>query len=604
MPITVTLQPGYIQKDLFFAALKVQLEIFNESQDPRCFESPQIIEKNNTLCLTSSAKNSTLVTHFYDQMKKAQLYTPWEKARAQSPFQLNDTGKREAKLATFDKYQLANFLAAITVQFKEDMSVFLSQEEIKQQMAELKISEGQLLLASANVLQAVFAPLGEMAHDEETQIIYGFCTSAITKFCLKDNMVPPPGDTLESACDAMLHQISLTLTQPIGEEKAYGGMLGKDTPTDKMKGMLLGTELAFDLNNIAIPPGAYQIPDACFSIQENWSETKIFYHFLHSNQAFLRQLDNHWTNPALCQIAFKRLYQAIQQDSRYPSWLKEKTKFIELINSISEHDTWILLQEKQIITEIQRLNKKPDELIDFFYALLLIKPNYNSPPSEDENGLITALILADIVDRSTNFTEKQVLLLLLNSQLPLYSKLHFSAAIAENMQQGLFFKNNLALGLSSFIDASPENIYSKVERFLFNANPEGIKFKKAPHALVYYCMRANQEHTEFKKGFVLLIPFLIRTGIACDLKCFFSKSSPDESEIRGCLEYLDDLDLSENQKNNFRKFLKELNCNQSYRDRIGSEITFDGNNKHVIWQLPASPTTVTGTLSPLTLPKK
>ena len=331
MPQSVTLKADYTQKDLFFAAVQVQLEEFKKTQDPRCFESPTISEEDieGNVILGSSEKHSNLVTNFYDDMKAASSYEAWEKVRAQSPFRLNAQGKREAKLSTFNKYELANFLAAIVLQFKEDMTVFLSQAGVRQQMDDLGISDGQLMLASTNVLQAIFAPLGEMAiDDEETRIIYGFCTSASTKFCLKDSMVPQPGDTIESVYDAMLKQISLTLTQPIGEEKCYGGMLGKSTPMEIMEGMLLGTELTYHEENISVPRGSYHIPDKSFFPAEGLGDEEIFKHVLLSNLTFLKQGNNHQTDYVFHKIMSQRLWEAFFKDKRCPTWLINKKEIL------------------------------------------------------------------------------------------------------------------------------------------------------------------------------------------------------------------------------------------------------------------------------------
>ena len=327
MPHSVTLQAGYTQKDLFFAAVRVQLEEFKKTQNPRCFESPTISEEDieGNVILSSSEKHPTLVTNFYDDMKVAFFYEAWEKVRAQSPFRLNEDGKREAKLSTFNKVQLANFLAAIILQFKKDMTLFLSQPDVKKEMERLNISDGQLTIAASNTLQAIFAPLEEMAiEDEETRILYGFCTAATTKFCLQDSMVPAPGDTIDSACDAMLRQVSLTLTQPIGEEKCYGNMLGKDTPMSKMEGALLGTELTYNEKNISIPKGSYYISDKSFRPAEELNDEEIFQHVVLLNLNFLKQVNHHETHGVFRKIMLQRLWGAFFTDKRCPVWLKNK----------------------------------------------------------------------------------------------------------------------------------------------------------------------------------------------------------------------------------------------------------------------------------------
>lgn len=335
MPHSVTLEAGYTQKDLFFAALRVQLEEFARTQDPRCFESPIISEEDveGPVVLSSSEKSARLVTRFYDRMRNAVRYNAWEEVRDHSPFQFNTDGKREAKLSTFSKYQLANFLSAIILQFKLDMTEFLSYSDIQEEMSRLKISHGQLMLAASNTLQAIFAPLGEMAmQDEETRIIYGFCTAAITKFCLKDAMVPQPGDTIESACDAMLRQVSLTLTQPIGTEKYYGGMLGNDTPVSRMEGALLGTELVYNEEAISIPSGFYYIPEDSFNLDESLSDEEVFKHVLLLNLNFINQVNNVDVNEVFQKIIFQRLWNAFFEDVRCPEWLINKKEiFLSMI---------------------------------------------------------------------------------------------------------------------------------------------------------------------------------------------------------------------------------------------------------------------------------
>lgn len=572
MPQFVTLKAEYTQKDLFFTALEVQFEEFKKTQDPRCFESPRIVTQGDgSLILNSAEKDTALVSHFYDAMKRAKKNNDWEAVRQQSPFQLNAKRKREAKLNTFNKYQLANFLSAIILQFQKDMTDFLSQDDIRKKMQKYSISENQLMLAASNVLQPIFAPLGEMAvDDEQTRIIYGFCTAAITKFCLRDGMVPQPKDTLDGACDAMLRQVSLTLTQPIGAEKFYGGMLGKDTPMDKMDGALLGTELHYEQNNISIQRSFYVIPAASFLIEENSNDEKILAHILSSNLDFLNQADSQQLDPALLKIIAQRLCIAFLDDSRCPEWIRDRKEillnkfdlcelFFNMLNRLSNASHGIEYELSSLIKETLLVLTKEAELIF-------------SDAKTNVYAIMESMIkrLSGLIGLYRN--EKT-----LNAQLCLAIAARvqiFIYSIPDSMLNSPEFFDDLKVAIEEPLSLG--KIIEPKKNFLDEV------FKKA--------FNSSLSGDEFIIFFKDLVHFSLNTGMAIDFKKLFTGVVIAENSIDSCRTYIQSLPIAPEQKRAFNFGLSKVSVVSSEK----------------IWRLPfmhykmatSSPTTVARPVSP------
>lgn len=289
---SVALSAGYTQKDLFFAAVFVQINDYKQTHDARSLESPRVETlEDGGIILHSASRSSENVKAFKDVVKKSPVYLPWKEVRDKYPLTLNaENNKWEGELSTFNKDKLADFLAQFILQFQCDMVLFFS-EEIKDQLQAEDISA--FILCAATILAHVISPSGGKTANDEASAIYSFCGIAVNKFTDKELMIPAPTDTVESCCDAMLRLVSSTLTQPIGNEKAYGGMLGKaprkspeeneagETPENKMSNLLEGYDelspvlVRQAIANVAIPKLPYRISDKSFRPDDALSDEEI-----------------------------------------------------------------------------------------------------------------------------------------------------------------------------------------------------------------------------------------------------------------------------------------------------------------------------------------
>lgn len=273
--------------------------------------------------------------------------------------------------------------------------------------------------------------------------------------------------------------------------------------------------------------------------------------------------------------------------------------------------------EESISTDLRKAAKYSEDLNAFVVSLIPSNETEENKTSKkinfsenfwigsNINEYAVCAILIDIVNKHDAFSRKASLLALLNSDLPFYSKLRFIGTIAKHSPKRLWHRADvyaLLFNLENFNNVSPENISAKLKAFLDAQNPDNIRFHNLSHAMEFFVLRAILAQEGLYETFKNLVPFLIKTGIICDLEKFFSylNSSSLEKEITNCRIYLncDEIKLSPQQKNIFSAFLDKIDpeCDCLRENRVNASTTLV--NKSSLWRIP-SPITVAGSITPL-----
>lgn len=283
MPITVTLQPGYTKKDLFLAAIRVQLENYHLSDESeskhannaRIFESPSVrYLDGDAIEISTNPHTSDAVTIFNQLTKTAShKYVEWREVYHHYPFQWDMKDALNMDLSVFTKQQLADYLVSFITLFKE---FWKDIESILKQKEDMQMSSS-LILSLAVFLKSMLTPMGPLS-SEELCNIHTLFSNIENKVLDMNFMTPPPTNTIESCCDAVLRLVSQMMTQPIGHEIAYGSMLGADREKylpSEILNMKYGSETYKEFNF----PDHYIIPDRCFKFPETIDDTQFLWQF-------------------------------------------------------------------------------------------------------------------------------------------------------------------------------------------------------------------------------------------------------------------------------------------------------------------------------------
>lgn len=388
MTSSVTLLPGYTEKYLLLAAITVQLErygVYNEeggnTNNARIFESPGIKEHaSGALELFSSEHSADGADKFNSLMKSATKTPDWEGVREQYPFPYKDVYSI--------KLLLANYLTSFIQEFK----LFASNIEIELGKNFLDVN---LLKSLAVALKNVLTPRGDDLLQESSDI-RTLCNMIENRFLLKDIEISEPTQLVESYCEVLMHRVSLMIAPPIGDELAYGGVLGRSLENNEINN-LLDTSYGVEEYKQFDFPARYVIPSACFHFSEKMDSQQILWKFLASNVNFYKEI-NVGVHQQLYKSAFQRLWDNFVEDKRCPQWIKDKNS--ELRDQIYAQPTLVLSLFDGLSARIDKCDKTNENsfknlLITFVEETLLVLTK-NSHVAFDQK--ILADKLSNLID--------------------------------------------------------------------------------------------------------------------------------------------------------------------------------------------------------------
>lgn len=589
MPLTVVVPRKHKRQDLFFAATKVQSE--NYRPDPaseneqntnnvRLFETPKtVILSSGEIEVTTSAHSDENVTAFNKLVNKADdaddaKDDEWTAILLQYPFQWDNNKEFDKKAlisspARHTKEQLARYCTEVVVLFQKIWPQIESDLRLKEGVYITK----DLIFSLFVFLKTMLIPKGPEFQTQELMTINNLLTTIYNRISNQHYMNPKPDCSIESCCNSMMRLISLSLTQPIGQEAPYGGIFG--TSENYWVKDLLDTQYNQEPYKAFTLPDYYKIPDACFLVSENTSDNQLLWNLFSQNTAFTDQIKMENCPPELYLATLHRLWDAFASDVRCPL-SEEKCKILkakitctplsiffdrianriancnrkntislenELLSLTQEALLTLSRQAKQHFLDIDNKNPSNSEIFSYIRASL---SELTEKYTNDKK--LNSRICSDILNKITYF-------LLSTGQAINNSSSNFYKVFEENIQTVFSFENR---SREIYVQFGLENTDGTIDNFsasLFKTacvrchSMNGMQIKETMKSLSslkgsvpdeLLISTLNTLRNEFNSKYENMIEFYKNTDLSTLLTLYAEQKQAqfdiDSSAIASCIE--------------------------------------------------------------------